>query len=53
MNISDGVRVCAAAVTGLSPSRRMIVFGFQNFSTSTMTMMQVSELKMSVNSGPM
>ena len=30
-----------------------MVFGFQNFSTSTMTTMQVSELRMSVSSGPM
>ena len=32
---------------------RMIVFGFQNFSTPTITMMHVSELRMSVSSGPM
>ena len=38
---------------GLSPSRRMMVFGFQNVITSTITTMQVSELRMSVSSGPM
>src|ERR1043166_8107764 len=37
---------------GLSPSSRMIVFGFQSFSTNTMTTMHVSELAMSVSSGP-
>ena len=37
---------------GLSPSRRRIDFGFQNFMTRTITTMQVSELMMSVNSGP-
>ena len=47
-------RVLRAATSdaGLSPSSRMMVFGFQNFSTSTMTTMQVSELTMSVSSGP-
>ena len=39
--------------TGLSPSSRMMVFGFHSFSTTTITMMHVSELRMSVSSGPM
>lgn len=43
----------AVAVTGLSPSRRKMVRGFQNFNTSTMAPMQLSELRMSVSSGPM
>ena len=42
-----------STVIGLSPSRRMMVFGFQNVITSTITTMQVSELRMSVSSGPM
>ena len=38
---------------GVSPSSRMMVFGFHSFSTATITTMQVSELRMSVSSGPM
>ena len=38
---------------GLSPSSRMMVFGFHSLSTATITTMQVSELRMSVSSGPM
>jgi hypothetical protein len=41
-----------ATAIGLSPSRRRMFFGFHNFSTSTITAMQVSELMMSVSSGP-
>ena len=37
---------------GLSPLSRRMVFGFQNFITSTITAMQVNELTMSVSSGP-
>ena len=46
---------CFASVsdTGLSPSSRMMFFGFHSLSTATMTTMQVSELRMSVSSGPM
>ena len=42
-----------ASVASLSPSSRMIVGGFQNFSTSTIAEMQASELRMSVSSCPM
>ena len=47
--------IVAALTTLIVPVavRRMIDFGFQNFITSTMTTMQVSELRMSVSSGPM
>jgi hypothetical protein len=52
MKISPPECCFIAAVTGLSPSRRMMFFGFHSFSTSTITAMQVSELMMSVSSGP-
>ena len=52
MKISPPECVFAAAVIGWSPSSRMIVFGFHSLSTTTITMMQVSELRMSVSSGP-
>ena len=44
---------CIAVVAGLSPSSLKMVVGFQNFNTSTMQPMQLSELRMSVRSGPM
>ena len=50
--ISRPVCFIATVLTGLSPSSRMMVFGFHSFSTATITMMQVSELRMSVSSGP-
>ena len=50
--ISPAVCFMATVLTGLSPSSRMMVFGFHSFSTATITMMQVSELRMSVSSGP-
>ena len=53
MNTSAPECLCARIVAGLSPSSRKMFFGFQNFSTSTMQPMQVSELRMSVSSGPM
>ena len=45
--------VAPTAVTGRSVSSRRMLAGFQNFSTKTMTTMQVRELRMSVSSGPM
>src|SRR5262245_8037941 len=41
-----------AAVIGVSPSRRTMRAGCQTFRRSTITPMHVSELAMSVNSGP-
>ena len=46
-----GWRRGATAQAG-SPSSRKMVRGFQNFSTSTIAPMQLSELRMSVSSGP-
>ena len=42
----------AVRVAGLSPSRRMMVLGVHTLSTITITTMHVSELMMSVSSGP-
>ena len=44
-----------ASVTeaAVSPSSRKMFFGFHSLSTATITTMQVSELRMSVSSGPM
>ena len=53
MKISPPSASSADAVTGWSPSSRMMVRGFHSLSTATITMMQVSELRMSVSSGPM
>src|SRR5215510_5226481 len=53
MKISLGAWRDVAATIGVSPSSRMMRDGFQTFSTTTMTMMHVSELTMSVSSGPM
>ena len=52
MKISPAGCRFSATVTGWSPSSRMIVLGRHSFSTATMTTMQVSELMMSVSSGP-
>src|SRR3954471_21068951 len=41
-----------ACVSGLSPSSRRMLGGVQNFITSTITTMHMSELAMSVSSGP-
>ena len=41
------------ADAAVSPSSRMMFFGFHSLSTATITTMQVSELRMSVSSGPM
>ena len=53
MKISRPVCFMATVLTGLSPSSRMMFAGFHSLSTATITMMQVSELRMSVSSGPM
>jgi hypothetical protein len=56
MNISPPVcrlNVAPTAATGVSVSWRRISFGFQTFSTKTITTMHVSELRTSVSSGPM
>src|SRR5262245_36340258 len=50
--ICAGVYLVVAATTGVSFSRRMILFGCHRFSTATMTTMQVSELQMAVRPGP-
>ena len=50
---SPGEWRCMSTDAGLSPSSRRMVLGFHNVMTATMTMMQVSELRMSVSSGPM
>src|SRR5678815_4459937 len=47
MNIWPKVNFVFVTDTGLSPSRRMMFFGFHRYSTITMTMMQASELRMS------
>ena len=52
MRSSAGRCRFGAAATGWSPSSRSTVLGFHNFSTKTITPMQVSELMMSVSSGP-
>ncbi len=41
------------ADTGLSPSSLIVVLGRHSLSTATITTMHVSELRMSVSSGPM
>ena len=52
MKTSPAACARVVSVASWSPSSRMIVFGFQSFSTPTITMMHVSELRMSVSSGP-
>ena len=51
-DLAGGVRARIATVAGLSPSRRMIVLRLPQLQHRTMTTMQVSELRMSVSSGP-
>ena len=52
MKISPPVWRRGATVGALSPSSRKVVRGFQTLSTMIITKMQVSELMMSVSSGP-
>jgi hypothetical protein len=53
MTMSPAVCFDIVIEAGLSPSSRTMFFGFQSFRTATITTMQVSELMMSVSSGPM
>jgi len=53
MKISPAVCFDMVIDAGWSPSRRTMLAGRHSFSTNTITTMHVSELMMSVSSGPM